>query len=55
MCSNDVLRPGGNADCTTCNSVGFSPIPAGTTAINLAVWLPAAISAAQLYIATYSE
>ncbi|KAA6409026.1 MAG: hypothetical protein FRX48_07370 [Lasallia pustulata] len=52
---NDVLRPGGTADCTTCNSVGFSPIPAGTTAINLAVWLPAAISAAQLYIATYSE
>lgn len=39
----------GNDDCQGCNTVGFSPVPAGTTAINLVVWLAADVSAAQLY------
>ncbi|MCJ1302091.1 hypothetical protein MMC08_004892 [Hypocenomyce scalaris] len=45
----------GTDDCTNCNSVGFNPIPKGTISISLAIWLPAAVTAAQLYIATYTD
>ena len=53
--SYSVVLANGTDDCSDCNSAEISLLPKGTTSIAVAVWLPAAISAAQLYVAIYSR